>query len=124
MSENESQPRCCGEDRECYIPLTGLFDILSSKYAIHVICVVGAHSSLRFNEIENHLDGVSTSTLSKRLEETVDEGLVERRQYDEIPPRVEYQLTDEGEELRVKLKPLLEWVEMKQNRSSNPQSNK
>lgn len=65
---------------------------------------------MRFVEIESHLTSASTSTISKRLDEFEEEGLISRTQYDEIPPRVEYALTDEGSEVRERLGPLLEWA--------------
>lgn len=95
----------------CYCPLGGVMDLLSSKYAIQVVCVVGALQPVRYGEIESAFGDVSSSTLSARLDELREAGLLERRRYDEIPPRVEYRLTDDGEELRDLLAPLLEWVE-------------
>lgn len=77
---------------------------------MQLVNVIGAHGSLRFSELEEHLPTASTSTLSDRLEELVETGLVTRTQYNEIPPRVEYELTDDGKELRTKLEPLLEWA--------------
>ena len=52
-----------------------------------------------------------TPPIPKRLDEFEDAGLVSRTQYDEIPPRVEYALTDDGDEVRKRLEPLLEWAE-------------
>lgn len=75
-----------------------------------MISIVGAHDSLRFTEIEAHLTSASTSTISKRLDEFEAAGLISRTQYDEIPPRVEYALTDGGHEVRTRLEPLLEWA--------------
>lgn len=95
----------------CYCRLGGLMDRLSSRYAIQVVCVVGALQPVRYGEIEAAFGDVSSSTLSARLEGLREAGLLEREQYDEIPPRVEYRLTDDGEELRTLLEPLLEWVE-------------
>ena len=77
---------------------------------MQLISVIGAHDSLRFAEIEDHLPSASTSTISKRLDDFEDSGLVTRRQYNEIPPRVEYSLTDDGDEVSTRLKPLLEWA--------------
>jgi len=53
---------------------------------------------------------VSSSTLSTRLDELVEAGILSREQYAEIPPRVEYELTDIGEELGQHLEPLLKWA--------------
>lgn len=77
---------------------------------MQVITVIGAHGSLRFSELEDHLSTASTSTISDRLDALADEGLITRTQYNEIPPRVEYELTDEGAELQNHLDPLLEWA--------------
>ena len=101
----------CDVDGTCYCPLTGVINILSRKYAMQLISIIGAHDSLRFVEIESHLTSASTSTISKRLGEFEDEGLVSRTQYNEIPPRVEYALTEDGYMVRERLEPLLRWAE-------------
>jgi DNA-binding HxlR family transcriptional regulator len=77
---------------------------------MQLVSIIGAHDSLRFAEIEEHLPTASTSTISKRLDEFEDAGLISRTQYNEIPPRVEYSLTDDGNEVRTRLEPLLEWA--------------
>lgn len=77
---------------------------------MQLVSIIGAHESLRFAEIEDHLSSASTSTISKRLDEFEDAGLLSRTQYDEIPPRVEYSLTEDGDEVRTRLEPLLEWA--------------
>ncbi len=104
----------CDVDGTCYCPLTGVVDTLGRKYAMQLVSVVGAHDSLRFAEIESHLVSASTSTISKRLDEFEEAGLISRTQYDEIPPRVEYALTGDGREVRERLEPLLEWAEREQ----------
>ena len=97
-------------DGTCYCPLTGVIDTLSKKYAMQLISIIGAHESLRFSEIEAHLSPTSTTTISARLSDFQNAGLITWTQYDEIPPRVEYALTDEGDEVRTRLEPLLEWA--------------
>ena len=110
MADTTSSPPACDVDGTCYCPLTGVINTLSRKYAMQLVSIIGAHDSLRFAEIEDHLPSASTSTISKRLDEFEDAGLVSRTQYNEIPPRVEYALTDEGNEVRTRLEPLLEWA--------------
>lgn len=97
-------------DLDCYCQLDGVIDLLSRQYAMQVICVVGAIGPARYGEIEASFDGVSSSTLSTRLNELVDAGYLSRHQYEEIPPRVEYDLTGAGEQLCERLQPLLEWA--------------
>ena len=98
------------EERRCYCPLGGVMDLLSRNYAIKVICVIGALQPARYGEIEAAFGEVSSSTLSTRLGELTEAGLLARERYAEIPPRVEYGLTAEGEELCELLLPLLRWV--------------
>lgn len=99
------------EEPTCYCPLGGVMELLSRKYAIQVICVVGVLRPVRYGEVKAAFGEVSSSTLSTRLNELTGAGLLERERYAEIPPRVEYDLTTEGEELCELLEPLLRWVE-------------
>jgi len=111
MADTTVSPPPCDVDGTCYCPLTGVIDTLSRKYAMQLVSIIGAHDSLRFSEIEAHLTSASTSTISKRLDEFEDAGLISRTQYNEIPPRVEYALSANGHEVRKGLEPLLEWAE-------------
>lgn len=99
----------------CYCPLGGVMDLLSRRYAMQVICVVGAIGPARYGEIEETFGEVSSSTLSTRLDDLVEAGVLTRKQYAEIPPRVEYELTEMGDELRERLDPLLEWIDEQEN---------
>lgn len=100
----------CDVDGTCYCPLSSVIDTLGRKYAMHLVSIIGAHESVRFTEIEDYLPMASTTTISARLSEFEKAGFVTRTQHDEIPPRVEYSLTDDGEEVRTRLEPLLEWA--------------
>jgi DNA-binding HxlR family transcriptional regulator len=110
MADPTTDDPSCDVEGTCYCPLTGVIETLSRKYAMQLVSIIGAHESLRFADIEAHIPGASTSTLSKRLDEFEAAGLVSRTQYDEIPPRVEYSLTEDGAAVRTRLEPLLEWV--------------
>lgn len=101
---------CAGEDPACHCLLSAPMALLGRKYVMDVVCVVANHGTVRFGDIEDHLPSASTSTLSTRLDELVEAGLLERERYAEIPPRVEYELSEEGAELGERLEPLLEWV--------------
>jgi DNA-binding HxlR family transcriptional regulator len=96
---------------DCLCRLDGVMDLLSRRYAMQLICVIGVVGPARYGEIEETFDEVSSSTLSTRLAELVDSGILSRQQYAEIPPRVEYDLTDTGRELGELLEPLLQWAE-------------
>ena len=94
----------------CYCPVDGIIDTIGKKYALRIVGLLGARGPLRYGELEEALGATSSSLLSERLEELVDEELIERRSFDEIPPRVEYSLTPKGRELEERIQPLLEWA--------------
>jgi DNA-binding HxlR family transcriptional regulator len=78
-------------------------DVICAKWTLLVIRDLAAGRS-RFCQLERSLEGISPRTLSLRLRELEEHGIVERRTYPEVPPRVEYELTDKGRALL----PLLE----------------
>lgn len=63
---------------------------------IFFVSEVSYQDSIRFNELERRLEGISSLMLTRRLKELIDAGMVHREQYNEIPPRVEYSLTKRG----------------------------
>lgn len=83
-------------DSEC--PVCRTAEIISGKWTLLIIRDLAA-SSYRFCELERSLDGISPRTLSLRLRALEEQGIVERRTYPEVPPRVEYALTDKGKAL-------------------------
>lgn len=94
----------------CYCPVDGVIETISKKYALPIVGLLGANGPMRYGELEEVLAVTSSSLLSTRLEELAEEGLIERRSFDEIPPRVEYSLTPRGRELETRIQPLLEWA--------------
>lgn len=110
MADSTDPVPTCDVEETCYCPLTGEITTLSRKYAMQLVSIIRAHESIRFAEIEDYLQTASSSTISARLSEFEKADLVTRTQYNEIPPRVEYALTDEGREVRDRLEPLLKWA--------------
>lgn len=82
-------------------------ETLTGKWKLKIIWEISYGNGIRFNELERKLNGISSIMLTKRLRELVDSGIVHREQYNEIPPRVEYSLTDLG----IKLCPVLHMLE-------------
>jgi DNA-binding HxlR family transcriptional regulator len=82
--------------RSC--PVTATADILSGKWTILLIRDL-AEGCCRFCELERSLAGISPRTLSLRLRALEEQGIVTRRTYPEVPPRVEYELTEKGRAL-------------------------
>lgn len=75
--------------------------------------MVGNYETIRFNKIMENLNGISPKTLTDRLKELEKAGLIKREIFAEIPPRVEYSLTQDGIELRDLMIPLMEWASKK-----------
>jgi DNA-binding HxlR family transcriptional regulator len=83
-------------DSSC--PVCATADIICGKWTILVIRDL-AEGRARFCELERSLEGISPRTLSLRLRALEEQGIVERKTYPEVPPRVEYSLTPKGEAL-------------------------
>ena len=82
---------------EC-CPVTACAEILSGKWTILLVRDL-AEGRSRFSELERSLEGISPRTLSLRLRALEEHGIVERRTFPEVPPRVEYSLTAKGKAL-------------------------
>src|ERR671915_953905 len=79
-------------------PVCRTADIVCGKWTMLVIRDL-AEGRSRFCELERSLEGISPRTLSLRLRALEEEGIVERKTYPEVPPRVEYALTEKGRAL-------------------------
>jgi DNA-binding HxlR family transcriptional regulator len=79
-------------------PVCRTAEIISGKWTLLVIRDL-AEESRRFCELERSLDGISPRTLSLRLRALEQHGIVERHTFPEVPPRVEYVLTEKGRAL-------------------------
>jgi DNA-binding HxlR family transcriptional regulator len=94
----------------CLCPLEGVIDVISKKWALLIVNAIGNNGRLRFNALMEELNGISPKTLSDTLKDLQSEDLIKREPFAEIPPRVEYSLTDDGIELRKSIMPLLGWA--------------
>ena len=83
-------------DDSCPVARTAA--VIGSKWTLLVIRDL-ATGTKRFNELEKSLQGISAKTLSERLRSLEQEGILVRQAFAEIPPRVEYSLTEKGEAL-------------------------
>ncbi|MBT8171848.1 helix-turn-helix transcriptional regulator [Candidatus Bathyarchaeota archaeon] len=101
---------CEKKSQTCICPIIGIIDIISKKWALLIINAIGNYGKLRFNKLMDTLSGISPKTLSDTLKKLQKEGLIKRKSFAEIPPRVEYSLTIDGTELRKSIIPLLEWT--------------
>lgn len=89
--------------------LGGILDRIGNKWTVMVVGAL-AGGPLRFNQIMRKIGGVSHRMLTLTLRGLEADGLVTRTAYAEVPPRVEYELTDTGRSLIGPLKVLAEWA--------------
>lgn len=84
----------------CLCPVTAFVQIIGRKHAVRILTTIGEKKNIRFSDLRDAVDEMSSSTLSIRLTELEGAGLIQRHTFSEVPPRVEYSLTGEGEKLR------------------------
>ncbi|MEU3659760.1 helix-turn-helix domain-containing protein [Streptomyces sp. NPDC032940] len=94
-------PYMCGID--------AALDVVSGKWKGLVLWELHTHGVRRFAELRRALPGVSEKMLTQHLRQMEEDGLVHRRVYAEVPPKVEYSLTEAGAALNEALQPLGEW---------------
>lgn len=97
------------DEEYCIYPLDDLMAVLGKKWALFIIAVLGNNTRTRFNDLLRQLRGISPRTLADRLKELQTLRLIERNAFAEVPPRVEYELTEDGKRMRKALIPFLEW---------------
>jgi DNA-binding HxlR family transcriptional regulator len=95
---------------QCFCPVKGIIDVISKKWALLIVNTLGNFKVLRFTDLEKRLNGISPKTLSDTLSRLQKSGLVDREYFNEIPPRVEYKLTQDGLEFRTAIIPLIRWA--------------
>jgi len=100
-------------DHFCLCPLEGIINIIAKKWAILIISIIGHHEKIRFTDIMQRLDGISPTTLADVLKNLQKENLIRRESFSEIPPRVEYSLTEDGKNLCKAVLPLIQWSEQR-----------
>ncbi len=89
-------------------PVTETLRILGGKWKTLILWRL-QQKTLRFNQLRAEIDGISQKMLTQQLRELEDDGVVARQIYAEVPPRVEYSLTDKGRSLCPILEAMCAW---------------
>ena len=85
--------------------------LISGKYKMIILYCLMEYGAVRFNQLQRYLRKISDRTLSQNLKELERDGLIHREMYPEIPPKVEYSLTERGHSLVRVLDQLCVWGE-------------
>jgi DNA-binding HxlR family transcriptional regulator len=91
-------------------PVEATLDLIGGKWK-GVVLYHLSDDVLRFNEIRRRLSGITQRMLTKQLRELEEAGLIVRKVYAEVPPKVEYSLSNKGRTLRPVIAALLQWGE-------------
>ena len=83
--------------------------LIQGKYKMPILYCLMEYQPVRFNAMRRYLGGVADKTLSLNLKELERDGLIHREMYPEIPPKVEYTLTERGHSLVKVLDQLCDW---------------
>ncbi|MFD8598972.1 winged helix-turn-helix transcriptional regulator [Kitasatospora sp. NPDC059646] len=84
-------------------------EVIGGRWKVLILWALHEHPCRRFGELRRLLPGVTEKVLASHLRELEADGVVRRVSYEEVPPRVEYSLTADGERLNDALEPLAAW---------------
>ena len=110
-----SEPETFAECTRAMLPVHEVLAQISGKWTILVVQVLSA-GPRRFSEIKRHIDGVSQKMLTATLRDLEKDGFVSRKVTPSIPPRVDYALTDMGQELQEPLRVIGNWAHANRHR--------
>lgn len=91
-------------------PLEYGLEVFGGKWKSRILCVLSKKQTLRYGQLREEMTNISDAVLSSSLKELLRDGLVQRRSFDEIPPRVEYSLTERGESVVPILRDICKWA--------------
>ncbi|WP_278556402.1 winged helix-turn-helix transcriptional regulator [Limosilactobacillus vaginalis] len=96
--------------KEYYCTVDYGLDIFGGKWKPRILCILGHVNSMRYGELKAQMENISDAALADSLHELQQAGIIDRRQYNEMPIRVEYSLTAEGKSLIPVLDTISNWA--------------
>lgn len=85
--------------------------IINGKWKLLIIFYLSRHGTVRYNELQRMIGKITYRTLSSTLKEMESDGLIHREEYPQIPPKVEYSLTEKGKTLCPIIQGMCQWGE-------------
>lgn len=104
---------------ELLCPIRHLMNIFNGKWKLPIVCILSSETPFRYSTIKRKLGDITNVMLAQSLKELEAAGIIHREQYNEVPPRVEYTLTEKGKSVLPILVQLAGWaIEDMQNVTS------
>ncbi|CZR95583.1 MULTISPECIES: winged helix-turn-helix transcriptional regulator [Clostridioides] len=105
--DNEKNTTTKIEELTC--PIRYALDIVGGKWKLPIICMLAVDNPIRYSSIKRKLDGITNTMLAQSLKDLESDGIINRKQYNEIPPKVEYTLTSKGKSIVPILQQFANW---------------
>lgn len=102
------QQHICPCSETC--PVGEAVRMIGGRWKMRILCALTLDGTLRYNDLRKRISEITPAVLSSSLKELEQDGLISRTQYEEIPPRVEYAVTEYGKELWPILHSLAHWA--------------
>ena len=109
MREPETYQSCISNASLSDTGFSYTLSLISGKYKMTILYTLMCFGVVRFNEMKKYIGGISYKTLSSALKELEADQLVHREEYPQIPPKVEYSLTERGKSLIPILDQMCAW---------------
>ncbi|MET3548380.1 DNA-binding HxlR family transcriptional regulator [Paenibacillus favisporus] len=90
-------------------PFGYTLSVIGGKWKMVIIYLLAENQTVRFNDLKRQIGAITFKTLSSQLKELEADGMVTRKEYPQVPPKVEYSLTEKAETLLPVLEGLCEW---------------
>lgn len=96
-------------EKDIRCPLEYGLEIFGGKWKSRIICVLAEKETLRYSELRKEMSNITDAVLASTLKELLADEIVLRKSYDEIPPRVEYRLSEKGASIVPILQNICQW---------------
>ncbi|MGG7177452.1 winged helix-turn-helix transcriptional regulator [Clostridium paraputrificum] len=100
-------------------PMKKTLSLFTGKWRVYVLFELSKHDSRRFGELKSAITGITNTMLTSTLRDLVELSIVSRKQFNEVPPHVEYSLTDKGRALFPIFDEIIKWNEKYQDCKEN-----
>lgn len=96
-------------EKDIRCPLEYGMELFGGKWKSRIICVLSDIGTMRYSSLRSEMANITDAVLATALKELINDDIVERTQFNEIPPRVEYSLTEKGKSIVPILQSICKW---------------